>query len=130
MLSRYQISRQPGPLPDGIRQDSRWRCKNHPLRSTEATVKRYLAAPDEKAWREFRRAYLAELEKRFRKDRTRFDNLAELGRKQDVFIGCNCPTKSNPRVDRCHTWLALEFMKRKYARLRVVFPQARDLSTR
>lgn len=127
MLARYKIirgKRPPSdPLPNGERQDTRWRCRKHPLRTTEAAVKRYLAAPNEKAWRWFRRAYLAELEKRFLEDRVPFDILAELAGKQDVFIGCSCPTKANPRFDRCHTWLALEFMKRKYPKLRVSFPQ-------
>jgi len=110
MLARYKIirgKRPPSdPLPDGERQDTRWRCRKHPLRTTEAAVKRYLASPGEKAWRELRQAYLA-----------------ELARKQDVFIGCSCPTKANPRLDRCHTWLALEFMKSKYPKLRVSFPR-------
>jgi uncharacterized protein YeaO (DUF488 family) len=87
-------------------------------------VKQYLAAPSEKAWREFRQAYIAELEKRFREDRAPFDELAGLARENDVFLGCSCPTKKNPRVDHCHTWFALEFMKRKYPALKVVFPQA------
>lgn len=127
MLSRYRIirgKRSPtDPLPDGIRQDKRWRCKRHPLRPTKAMVKRYLAEPSEKAWREFRRAYVAELEKRFREDRTPFDKLATVACAKDVYLGCSCPTTANPRVDRCHTWLALEFMKREYLELPVEFPR-------
>ena len=110
MLARYRIIRgkrlPSDPLADGKRQDTKWRRRKHPLRATEAAVKRYLASPGEKAWRELRQAYLA-----------------ELARKQDVFIGCSCPTKANPRLDRCHTWLALEFMKRKHAKRHVSFPR-------
>lgn len=128
MLSRYTIYRgrpkgKTEPVPEGIRQDARWRCKRHPLHPTEVMVKRYLAAPGEKGWQVFRRAYLAELEKRHRENPEPFDLLAGLARKQDVYIGCSCPTQSNPRVDRCHTWVALEFMKRKYPTLKVVFPR-------
>ena len=82
----------------------------------------YLAAPSEPAWRKLRDAYLALLEERFGEDRAKFDKLARLAREQDVFLGCNCPTKKNPRVDRCHTYLALQFMKGKYPKLRVELP--------
>jgi len=125
MLARYKIirgKRPPSdPQPQGIRQDTRWKTR-HPLRPAEDMVTAYLAAPGEKAWRELRRAYLALLAQRFRQDRTPFDDLARLARETDVFLGCNCPTKKNPRVDRCHTVLALQFMKRKYPRLRVELP--------
>jgi hypothetical protein len=77
-------------------------------------VKDYLAAPDEKAWRELRKAYLDLLQKRFREDKTPFARIADLAMTKDVFIGCSCPTKANPRVDRCHTFIALEFMKSRY----------------
>ena len=40
----------------------------------------------------------------------------------DVFLGCNCPTKKNPILGRCHTYLALEFMQKKYPSLDVVIP--------
>ncbi len=126
MLSRYTIyrgARPPSdPLPDGIRQDIRWRSTRHPLHPPEQIVKQYLEAPGAKAWQALRRAYLAELTRRFREDRTPFDELAALAKDSDVFLGCNCPTKKNPRVDHCHTWLALEFMKKKYPKLKVVFP--------
>jgi uncharacterized protein YeaO (DUF488 family) len=125
MLSRYKMyrGRRPplDPLPRGKRQDTRWRS-THPLRPTEKLVTGYLAAPSEKAWRAFRKAYLALLEQRFREDRREFDGLAQLARDTDVFLGCSCPTKKNPRVDRCHTFLTLQFMKRKYPDLRVELP--------
>ena len=66
MLARYKMYRgkRPGsdPLPNGVRQDSRWRTR-HPLRPTEEMVKHYLAKPNEEAWRRFREAYLDLLEK-------------------------------------------------------------------
>ena len=49
-------------------------------------------------------------------------NLAALASERDVYLGCNCPTKANPRVDRCHTALALRFMKERFPELEVVFP--------
>ncbi len=127
MLARYTIYRgpppPPAPLPEGIRQDTRWRTR-HPLRPTKELVEAYLASPNDAEWRRFRTAYFVLLEKRFRKDRAPFDELCALARKNDVFIGCSCPTKGNPRVDRCHTFPALEFMRRKYRDLRVELPQS------
>lgn len=129
MLARYRMfrgKRPPSdPLPNGIRQDTRWRTK-HPLRPAEQLVREYLAAPNETAWRKFRKAYLALLEERFRNDRTPFDRLAELATDNDVFLGCSCPTKINPRVDHCHTFLALEFVGRKYRTLQIQFPPIQD----
>lgn len=124
MLARYKIPRGAPvqKLPTGIRQDIRWRCRRHPLHPPEALVKAYLAEPGERAWRIFRRAYLAELRQRFRADRTPFDELAALAAAQDVHLGCSCPTAANPRVDRCHTWLALEFMQEHYPELAIEFP--------
>jgi hypothetical protein len=129
MLARYKIYRVPrppsDPLPTGVRQDSRWRTK-HPLRPTEQMVKEYLASPDETAWGKFRKAYFELLTRRFRGDRMPFDKLADLATETDVFLGCSCKTKVNPRIDRCHTFLALQFMKRKYPNLRVEFPRVDD----
>ena len=48
--------------------------------------------------------------------------LAQLATDNDVFLGCNCPTKKNPIPGRCHTYLALEFMKMKYPKLDVEIP--------
>ena len=125
MLARYKMyrgSRPPlDPLPDGERRDTR-HFRGHVLRPEREAVEAYLVAPGEQAWRTFRKAYLALLERRFREDRTEFDALARRAQDQDVFLGCSCPTTKNPRVDRCHTWLALEFMKSKYPDVRVEFP--------
>ena len=63
------------------------------------------------------------LEKRFSSDRGPFDELAQTASAGDVFIGCNCPTRKNPDVKRCHTVLALKFMKKKYSRLKVDLPR-------
>lgn len=125
MLARYKMyrgARPPGdPLPTGVRQDSRWRTK-HPLRPSEEIVAGFLEAPTPAGWRAFRTSYLDLLRRRFRENREPFNALAYAAEAGDVFIGCSCPTEKNPRVDRCHTWLALEFMKEFYPRLRVVFP--------
>lgn len=126
MLARYKIYRgtrpSSDPQPVGIRQDTRWRRKKHPLHPNESAVKTYLDTPSESAWRKFRSAYLALLRERFGRDQTPFDQLAKLATSNDVFIGCSCPTKMNPRVDRCHTYLALQFMKREYPELLVELP--------
>jgi hypothetical protein len=56
---------------------------------------------------------------RFADDRTPFDELAELARDNDVWLGCSCPTAKQPDVRRCHTTLALTFMKQHYRDLDV-----------
>ena len=125
MLSRYTIYRRrpkdAGPLPNGIRQDTRYRS-NHVLRPTKEIVDTYLSNPTDAAWRQFKKDYLTLLQKRFREDREPFDELAELAAENDVYLGCNCPTKKNPVPGRCHTYAALEFMNKKYQNLDVVIP--------
>jgi hypothetical protein len=85
-------------------------------------VRRYLANPTAAGWEILRRDYIELLDRRFNESREPFDELAALAREKDVYLGCNCPTKANPRVDRCHTVLALQFMKERYPELEVVFP--------
>lgn len=125
MLSRYTIYRRrpanAGPLPGGIRQDTRYRT-SHPLRPTAEIVEAYLANPTHAAWLRFKREYRALIADRFRADRAPFDEIAALATQNDVFLGCNCPTQKNPTAGRCHTYLALEFMRKKYRSLSVVIP--------
>ena len=109
------------PLPDGVRKDTRYATK-HILRPTKEIVEAYLADPTDAAWKRFRKAYLALLDGRFRDDRTPFDELAALAAENDVYLGCNCPTKNNPIGGRCHTFVALEFMQKKFRNLTVVLP--------
>ncbi len=112
MLARYQIvrgKRPPGdPLPDGTRIDVR-KHTHHVLSPNAEAVVAF----------EYRRL----LEQRFRERRAEFADVAAAGARADVYIGCNCPTKTNPDVSRCHTVVALHFMKEKYPRLRVVLPE-------
>ena len=124
MLARYSMVRgaPASALPRGIRQDTR-KHTHHVLRPTPEMVSAYLAAPSEAAWRELSAAYRALLEARFAADRAPFDTLAALAREHDVFLGCSCPTKANPDVRHCHTWLALLFMKRRYRDLDVRMPE-------
>ena len=128
MLARYKMyrgKRPPwDPLPNGIRRDTRHHTK-HPLRPTRAVVEALLDSPSEMTWQVFRSAYTSMLEERFRENRSVFDELATLASDHDVFLGCNCPTQKNPRVDHCHTYLALQFMKQKYPDLEVRLPAAR-----
>ena len=126
MLGRYKIyrgKRSAGdPLPVGVRQDTRFRTR-HALRPTTEMVDAFLKdVTDAAAWRGFRRAYLDLLEVRIQEDRAPFDAIAQAATEGDVFLGCNCPTQKNPRVEHCHTYLALGFMKRKYRKLEVVLP--------
>lgn len=125
MLARYKIyrgKRPPSdPLPDGVRQDSRFRTR-HVLRPTKEMATAFLTAGTDAAWKKFAAEYRKLIAQRFREDRRPFDELAALATAEDVFIGCSCPTEKNPRVDRCHTYLALQFMKAKYRKLRIRLP--------
>jgi hypothetical protein len=62
------------------------------------------------------------LAERFAADRAAFDAIATLAKASDVLLGCNCPTKKNPDVRHCHTWLALEFFHAHYPGLEVRMP--------
>ncbi|MDM4018201.1 DUF488 family protein, N3 subclade [Roseiconus lacunae] len=126
MLSRYTIYRRrpvgAPPLPDGIRKDTRWRTR-HVLRPTKQIVEVYLEDPTDEAWQVFHDAYFTLLAERLATSTELFDELASLCNEADVYLGCSCPTKQQPRVDRCHTWLALEFMKQNFPGIAVEFPK-------
>jgi hypothetical protein len=125
VLARYQILRgkrpPDDPLPSGVRLDVR-KHVHHVLSPNAGSVVKLLDDPTPTAFRAFAREYEALLVARFREDRAPFDALAERASAEDVYIGCSCPTRKNPDVNRCHTVLALRFMKKKYPKLRVVFP--------
>lgn len=124
MLGRYSIVRgaPASSLPTGIRQDTRKHTR-HPLRPTAELVARVLAhAADDDDWRAFADGWRAVVAERFASDRRPFDELAALARANDVWLGCNCPTAKNPDVHRCHTTLALAFMREHYPDLDVRMP--------
>jgi uncharacterized protein YeaO (DUF488 family) len=123
VLARYQMKRgvPASALPPGIRQDSRKHTR-HVLRPTPELVRDYLAEASDEAWARFEVAYLGVLEERFAAERARFDELAAQARRSDVLLGCSCPTRSNPDLARCHTVLALRFMKERYPDLDVRLP--------
>ncbi|MCA8956008.1 MAG: hypothetical protein KDC87_08035 [Planctomycetes bacterium] len=125
MLGRYRIvrgKRPPGdPLPVGTRQDTRKHTR-HILRPDAAAVAAYLAAPSERAWQQFADDYRQTLARRYAGDRAPFDAIADQARTDDVWLGCNCPTDKNPRVDHCHTYLALQFFAARYPALEVRMP--------
>ncbi len=125
MLARYHIvrgKRDPSdPLPAGHRMDTR-KHTQHVLRPDADEVAKLLADLNSAAFKRFAAAYLKTLEARFAADRAPFDEIAELAKTQDVYLGCNCPTAKQPNVQHCHTVLALGFMKKKYPKLRVVMP--------
>ena len=127
MLARYSIQRgrklgdYPKAIREGTRQDTRKHTR-HVLRPEADEVQRYLADPSAAAWKQFRDVYLDLLDARFTHDRAPFDAIADLARQGDVFLGCNCPTAANPDVKRCHTTLALRFMRERYRDLVVQLP--------
>jgi uncharacterized protein YeaO (DUF488 family) len=122
VIGRYRIVRgsrpSDDPLPTGVRQDTR-KHTSHPLRPDEEMVRRFLDSGDDAGFERFRRDYLALLEARFEHDRAPFDELVRLAARADVYLGCNCPTRRQPDVSHCHTWLALEFLKGRYPDLEV-----------
>lgn len=125
MLARYQIPRgqRDVSLPSGERRDIRAHQK-HCLSPTREIVQAYLADPTDAAWLSFKAVYLHILDERFRKNPAPFEVLALLAQNTDVYLGCSCPTKKNPDVNRCHTVLALRFMTDRFPNLRVAFPHA------
>ena len=106
-------------LPEGVRQDTRKHTR-HILRPEADDVIAFLDGRME--WPTFAVRYRKTLERRYASDSDPFDVLATLARKEDVYLGCSCPTRKNPDVRRCHTWLALEFMGERYPDLDVRFP--------
>jgi hypothetical protein len=126
MLGRYRIvrgRRPPGePLPDGVRIDVRKHTR-HVLRPEAAMVEAFLRAPGgAKQWARFARDYAELLAERHAADAAPFDALAEQARSHDVYIGCSCPTKKQPDVSKCHTVLALRFMRERYPDLEIEMP--------
>lgn len=125
MLARYKIYRGKPPAdaqrPVGIRQDTRKHTR-HCLRPHTEIVSEYLANPSTEAWKKFQSSYLRSLEERFGANPKLFNDLANLATAENVYIGCSCPTIKNPNVKRCHTVLALKFMKKRYPKLRIEFP--------
>jgi hypothetical protein len=125
VLARYSIVRgaPASSLPKGIRQDTRKHTK-HVLRPTpELVAEVFASADDAAAWKRYAEAYRALLDERFAVDRAAFDRIATMAKWHDVLLGCNCPTAKNPDVRRCHTTLALAFMKEKYPDLDVRLPE-------
>src|SRR6187399_2105468 len=99
MLARYRIVRgvRPAddPLPQGVRQDTRKHTR-HILRPSAELVTEFLSEPSSKGFSAFRAGYLTLLKERFASERPAFDELAELARHSDVYLGCNCPTSQQP----------------------------------
>lgn len=125
MLGRYRIvrgRRSPAePLPGGVRQDTRKHTR-HVLRPDAAAVRAFLAQPDAGAWRSFAAGYRALLARRFAADPRPFAALADRARREDVWLGCSCPTAKNPDVRRCHTVLALAFFAERFPDVGIAWP--------
>jgi hypothetical protein len=130
MLARYHIvrgKRPPGePLPEGHRIDVRKHTK-HVLAPEPRAVEAFLEDPSAGGYRRFAAEYRKLLAARYKSRRGEFDALAADAVDEAVYIGCNCPTAKNP-IEHCHTVLALQFMKKKYPKVRVVMPSLRRAS--
>ena len=125
MLKRYQIIRGKkvsGRHPQEVYRDTR-KHQNHCLAPTRTMVLEYLQDPSPKAWKLYERDYLKLLQQWFDRNPSQFDELAGKALRTDVYIGCSCPTKTNPDVYKCHTVLALEFMKSNYPALEIELPE-------
>lgn len=125
MLARYTMVRgaPASSLPRGERQDTRKHTR-HVLRpSDEIVAEVFASAGDDVAWARYAARYRALLEERFTESRAAFDRLAAMARFHDVYLGCSCPSSKNPDVMRCHTVLALGFMKERYPQLEVRMPE-------
>ena len=125
MLARYTMLRGKTPTVIGIRQDSRKHTR-HCLRPNPDMVARLRAGDPTYSWEQFRNDYQQLITQRFGEDRRPFDALADLASRENVFLGCSCPTKKNPDVYHCHTVLALIFMKDTYPDLPVVLPELEE----
>jgi len=128
MLGRYKIPYMQKLSPDdpaakGKRIDTRKHTK-HFLRPEPQMVETYLASASAAAWEQFTHDYLALLQSRFESDKELFDELYLEAMQSNVFLGCGCPTKKNPDVQRCHTVLALQFISEMYSDLQVVIPSS------
>jgi len=123
MLARYQIvrGRTATELPKGCRLDVRKHVR-HALSPDAEAVTEVLAKNTVAAHAAFAKRYRALLRERFAADRAPFDALAELARRGDVYLGCSCPTQKQPDVSRCHTVLALRFMRQHYPELDIREP--------
>lgn len=122
MLGRYTMRRGHAPNVKGVRMDVRMHTR-HFLRPEREMVTRYLDPADDYGWGDFRRDYLALLRSRYKDDPQPFEELAELARRENVYLGCSCPTKKNPDVRHCHTTLALGFMAKNFPSLKVAMPE-------
>ena len=126
MLARYRIIRgkrpPDDPLPAGQRIDIRKHVR-HPLSPEPEMVERLLADPaDVDRAARFARDYDALLESRFAADPAPFEAIADRARDGDVYLGCSCPTRRQPDVNRCHTVRALRFFAERFPDLDVRFP--------
>lgn len=80
------------------------------LSPSEELVKQAQAAGDERAWKAFRRRFLAEMK---RPDASRdLDLLAALSHQTDMAIGCYCEDESH-----CHRAILRELLAQRGARL-------------
>jgi hypothetical protein len=132
VLARYTIVRgaPAATLPVGLRYDTRKHTRHFLRPSKEIVAAVFASSNDDYAWATYAASYRALLDERFAAARAPFDRLATYSRWHDVYLGCSCPSSKNPDVYRCHTVLALAFMKEHYPDLAVRFPDGLSISAR
>jgi hypothetical protein len=124
MLGRFQLKRGVAyPKAKGAQFKDTRKHTSHVLAPPTPLVKAYFQSPTLEAWQKFQTGYLQALRERFRKTPERFEELRELATSGDYYLGCNCPTTKNPFPCRCHTIVAIEFLKELYPDLEVDFNQ-------
>lgn len=133
MLGRFQIKRKVAfPRASGsVFKDSR-KHTSHVFAPAKELVISYLRNPTLESWQTFQREYIRILRERLLSMPEKFEGIHRHAESGNYYIGCNCPTRTNPFLCRCHTVLALEFMKETYPDLEVdftVFPYLNTDST-
>jgi hypothetical protein len=125
MVNRYKVCRRKRPagepLPNGLRRDTRKHTR-HCLRPSAELVNQFLGQPSSASRKDFATEYWRTLIARYEEDPAPFDRPAKLASKDEIYIGCSCPTKKNPEVDYCHTVLALRLIAGNYPELDVEYP--------
>lgn len=124
MIGRYTILRgaPKASFPAGVRQDTRKHTQHFLAPTPEMVAAVFGARGSARAWGSYAEAYRALLESRYAADPKRFALLATMSKWHDVWLGCSCPSSKNPDVGRCHTILALRFLKQRFPEIDVVLP--------
>lgn len=124
MLGRYTIVRGAtrASYPAGIRQDTRKHTRHFLAPTPELVAEVFANRRSATAWDAYADRYRALIDARYTADPARFRLLATMARWHDVWLGCSCPSSKNPDVMRCHTVIALRFMKERFPSIAILLP--------